>query len=117
MFLNIEHSYAINFNVERCLTVKVISKPCHLVITFFEIFTRILYKFFNNIIKDIHFYNKKLILKKCFDFVNAFIKKCMKIVRASVFEEIFFNYKHDVDYFYSFIKIIDKDYIDYFTKK
>ena len=41
----------------------------------------------------------------------------MKIVRASLFEEIFFNYKHDVDYFYSFIKIIDKDYIDYFTKK
>ena len=45
-FLNIEHFYAINSDAKRCLMVKVISKPYHLVIMFFEIFTRILYNFF-----------------------------------------------------------------------
>ena len=41
----------------------------------------------------------------------------MKIVRAPKFEEIFLNYKQDVDYFSSFLKKTNKDYINYCTKK
>ena len=95
--------------------VLVINNVCELIILFSETQIRIFYNFFFKLSGNIFFSNceRKNFLTDFFNFVLNFIKYCLKNIKISMFEEIFFNYDHS-----SFpIKIINNKYKEFVKKK
>ena len=112
---SLKHIESINSDKCRCLTVLVINNVCELMILFFETQIRIFYNFFVKLSVDVFFTicERKNFLTDCFNFVLNFIKYCLKNIKISMFEEIFFNY----DYSSFPIKIINNKYKEFVKKK
>ena len=90
---SLKHIESINSDKSRCLTVLVINNVFELIILFFETQIRIFYNFFFKLSVDVFFTNceRKNFLTDCFNFVLNFMKYCLKNMKISMFEEIFFN--------------------------
>ena len=112
---SLKHIESINSDKARCLKVLVINNICELIILFFETQIRIFYNFFFKLSVDVFFTNceRKNFLTDCCDFILNFLKYCLKNIKISMFEEIFFNY----DYSSFPVKIINNKYKEFFKKK
>ena len=112
---SLKHIESINSDKSRYLTVLVIKNVCELIILFFETQIRIFYNFFFKLSVDVFFTNceRKNFLTDCCDFILNFLKYCLKNIKISMFEVIFFNY----DYSSFPIKIINNKHKEFIKKK
>ena len=92
------------------------SNPCVIIVKFCQTLVRILFNFFYDLSEDFVTdagQYRQMLLEECLSFVHIFLRTTMKILKASKFKEIFLNYKPDIDYSTSFIRITNKHYIDF----
>ena len=96
------------------------SNPCVIIVKFCQTLVRILFNIFYDLsedfVKDTGNY-RQVLPEECLSFVHIFLRTTMKILKASKFKEIFLNYKPDIDYSTSFIRIINKHCIDFCNLK
>ena len=69
---------------------------CKLIILFFETQIRISYNFFFKLLVDVFLTNceRKKFLTDCCDFILNLLKYCLKNIKISMFEAIFFNFDY-----------------------
>ena len=114
-FNSIDQYTSINSDQKRCLETFVVQKPLGFIPLYFETQIRIFCNFFHDIVNDFYIKaeNRTFFLEKCFDFVLNFVRKCMKNINFSFFEERFSKFKNSS----SFIKVINEKYIEHCNKK
>ena len=112
-----EHYEAIMSEQEQCLEFFVYGSAPSIMLTDCEVLLRVLNNFLWSVSKDFSRSQRVYFLDCAISFMNGFFTKTTRLMKSQQFEVMYLTYSPDIDYPLGNVRIINKNYIEYFKRK
>ena len=127
LFHSGNHYTLVDSKQNRCLYFLVVQQPCKLAVKLSEVLIRILINKIASISNDFLINGeyglssrkekRVLFLDSCMQFVKSFYFDACKLLNADAFIFIYENFQLNVHYYTNTLKIVNKPYLDYCSRK